>query len=168
MDNNVHFEKNNYVFNYRVAAIIKKGDKILVQRQKQVSYFSLLGGRCEMGEDSITAIKRELKEETGLDGEVIKPIGIIENFFINSYNNKNYHEIFFAFDVELTDKSIYEKEEIYNIEEGVKDDVVYIWKSIDELMSSDFRPSVLLNIIKKDEFTHIVNVDESIKRLKLM
>ena len=166
MNNNVHFEKNNYVFNYRVAAVIRKEDKILVQEQKQVSYFSLLGGRCEIGEDSIKAIKREMKEETGLDVSVTKLLAVIENFFVNSYNNKNYHEMFFAFDVSFDDKSVYDKEELYSVEDGIKDDVKFVWKSIEELSNSDFRPKELINIIKKNEFTYYINVDESIKVLR--
>ena len=166
MDNNVYFEKNGYVFNYRVGAVIKKGDKILVQEHKQVDYYSLLGGRCEMGEDSISAILRELKEESGLDGTVTKPIAVIENFFVSPYNGKDYHEMFFAYEIEFNDKSIYDKEELETIEEDKKDYVKYVWKSIDELSKCDFRPNVLLDIIKKDEFTHYINVDESIKVLR--
>ena len=158
MNNNVNFEKNGYVFNYRVAAVIRKGDKILVQLQKKVDYFSLLGGRCEIGEDSVSAIKRELKEETGLDGSVIKTLAIIENFFTSAYNGKRYHELFFAFDMSFDDKEVYEKDSIENIE-FEKDEVKYIWKSIDELEEADFKPKALLKIIRKDEFTHYINKD---------
>ena len=95
-----------------------------------------------------------------------KPIAIIENFFVSPYNGKDYHEMFFAHEVEFNDKSIYDKEEIETIEEDKKDYVKYVWKSIDELSNSDFRPKVLLDIIKKDEFTHYINIDESAKTLK--
>ena len=64
------------------------------------------------------------------------------------------------------DKSVYDKEEIETIEEDKKDYVKYVWKSIDELSKCDFRPKILLDIIKKDEFTHYINVDESAKTLK--
>ena len=166
MNNNVYFEKYNYVFNYRVAAVIRKGDKILVQEHKEVSYYSLLGGRCEMGEDSISAVKREIKEETGLDISVNKTLAVIENFFVSSYNNKNYHEMFIAFDASFDDKSIYDLEEVNNAEIGLKDKVKFVWKSIDELSNSEFKPEVLLDIIKRDELTHYINVDENIKTLR--
>ena len=166
MNNNVHFEKDNYVFNYRVAVVIRKGDKILVQEHKQVDYYSLLGGRCEMGEDSISAVKREIKEETGLDISVNKTLAVIENFFVNSYNNKTYHEMLIAFDASFDDKSIYDLEEVNNAEENLKDIVKFVWKSIDELSNSKFKPEVLLDIIKKDELTHYINVDDNIKTLR--
>lgn len=50
-----------------VIAIV--GDKILIQSQRQPdapdAFTSIPGGRCEEGEDSLTAAKRELLEETG-------------------------------------------------------------------------------------------------------
>ena len=91
------------------------------------------------------------------------PIGDIINF---SCILKDYHEMFFAHEVEFNDKSIYDKEELETIEEDKKDYVKYVWKSIDELSKSDFRPKVLLDIIRKDEFTHYINVDESAKTLR--
>ncbi len=50
-------------------AIIIQGDKILVMhRNKQGSeYFTLVGGRVNDGETVEEALKREVKEETGLD-----------------------------------------------------------------------------------------------------
>lgn len=51
----------------QVIAVV--GDNILVQAQEQPdklgSFRSLPGGRCDEGEDALTAAKRELLEETG-------------------------------------------------------------------------------------------------------
>lgn len=45
------------------------GDKILIEEQEQPDssepFFSIPGGRCELGEDPLRAAKRELLEETG-------------------------------------------------------------------------------------------------------
>ena len=143
MNNNVHFEKDNYVFNYRVAAVIRRGDKILVQEHKEVSYYSLLGGRCEMGEDSVSAVKREIKEETGLDISVDKTLAVIENFFVNSYNNKTYHEMFIAFDASFDDKSIYDLEEVNNAEEGLKDKVKLITPGLNKIFGNPYTVDVV-------------------------
>ncbi len=52
-----------------VQVIAVAGDKILIQQQEQPdrpeSFISLPGGRCDNNEDPLTAIKRELLEETG-------------------------------------------------------------------------------------------------------
>ena len=91
----IHFKEGEYTFNFRVAALIRNGNKILVEQNKQVDYYGLPGGRCKLGEDSITAIKREIREETGRYVEYLRSVGIIENFFSSRYTYSPYHEIFF-------------------------------------------------------------------------
>ena len=57
----------NIKFNYRVATIIKNGDKILLHKSKKDDFFAIPGGRIMIGEDSKTALKREFLEEMGAD-----------------------------------------------------------------------------------------------------
>ena len=67
---NVDFVKDDYRFNARASAIIlnEKKDKILLFKVEDGrDYFLLPGGRIELYEDSLTAIKREVMEELGYD-----------------------------------------------------------------------------------------------------
>ena len=66
---NLDFEIDNIRFNARVSAIIYNKDKTKVLLFKIVDrdYFMLPGGRIEIYEDSLNAIKREVKEETGFN-----------------------------------------------------------------------------------------------------
>ena len=68
---NLDFEIDNIRFNARASAIIYNKDKTKVLLFKIVDrdYFMLPGGRIEIYEDSLNAIKREIKEETGFDLE---------------------------------------------------------------------------------------------------
>ena len=66
---NLDFEIDNVRFNARASAIIYNKDKTKVLLFKIVDrdYFMLPGGRIEIYEDSLNAIKREIKEiEIGL------------------------------------------------------------------------------------------------------
>ena len=70
-----------------VGALIAKGNKILLTKRNIEpfkGYWCLPGGHIDFGEDVITAVKREVKEETNLDfkpkffsfyNEIIKEIG---------------------------------------------------------------------------------------------
>lgn len=156
---NVNFEKDNIVFNYRVGAVIKNKDKILVEQNSKVDYYILPGGRCEIGEDSVNATIREFKEETGFDINLKRKIGMIENFFKSTYNGKNYHEIFIVHEMECTDKNLYNLEIVETIEDDKKDYITYSWKTISELKKVKFQPTIVLDIINEETFQHIINKD---------
>ena len=52
-----------HLLNYRVSAIIKKENKVLVHHSIGSEHFTLPGGRVKEGESSIEALQREIKEE---------------------------------------------------------------------------------------------------------
>lgn len=157
MNNNVNFEKNNVVFNYRVGVLIRNNNKILVEKHKDFTYYLLPGGRCEFNETSIDTGIREMKEETGLDIKYIKSIGLIENFFISNYNHKRYHELFMIHEYEFIDKNNYNIKIINNIEDDK--DVIYEWIDLNKLKELEFKPNIALDIINSKEFTHYINRD---------
>lgn len=87
-------------FNYRVGAIIINGSKVLMVRnpnEKKMCYYSV-GGRVMFGETLDDAIKREIKEETGIDCEIDRLACLHENFFEDE-NGVPYHEISVYFTV---------------------------------------------------------------------
>ena len=156
MNNDIQFEKNDMIFNYRVAIIIKNGNKILIQKDDRASHYTLPGGRCELGENSINTGMREFKEETGINITLKKKVGMIENFFVSSFNDKKYHEILIIHEYEFNDRNLYNHTSIANIEEKKKEHLTYIWLSIDELKNANFKPKIVLDMIKKEEFQHYI------------
>ncbi len=159
MSNDINFLKNDIIFNYRVAAIIRYNDKILVQKDTMAPYYSLIGGRCKIEESSIEAILREFKEETGLDATLIKPIAIIENFFTLAFNQKKFHEILIIHELKLKDENLYKQNIIHTTEESKKDRITYHWMSISDLKKESFKPEIVLDILDSQEFKHIINKD---------
>lgn len=158
-NNDIQFEKNDKIFNYRVAIVIKNGNKILVQRDKRAKHLTLPGGRCELGESSSDTAYREFLEETGIKTDYVKGIGMIENFFVSSFNGKNYHEILLINELKFQDINYYNKSIINNIEEKKKDFIEYFWEDIDELKNEDFKPSLILDMINQNKFVHYINKD---------
>jgi len=68
---------------FRVAAksfVVKDGKLLILKRAsddvQQPNIWELPGGRLELGEDPREGIKRETKEETGIDVEVLHPINV--------------------------------------------------------------------------------------------
>lgn len=151
----INFELGNSVFNYRVASIIRNNNKILVSKSDNKKYLSLIGGRAKTGESSIEAVLREVSEETSFEAKYIKPLGMIENFYISRYSDKPYHEILIIHELEFIDKSNYERDEITNLEDGG----TFIWKSIEELKKENFKPSIVLDNLENPNFFHIINKD---------
>jgi 8-oxo-dGTP pyrophosphatase MutT (NUDIX family) len=62
----------------RSMALITRGDKILVVKHRfpDRSFYILPGGGVESGEDPEVTVIRELKEECGLDGTIIRPLNV--------------------------------------------------------------------------------------------
>ncbi|ADI74004.1 NUDIX hydrolase [Methanohalobium evestigatum Z-7303] len=62
-----------------VDAVTILNGKIVLVKRKNPPYqgkFALPGGFVEIGETTENAVKRELKEETGLSGEIVKLLGV--------------------------------------------------------------------------------------------
>lgn len=74
----------------------KKGELLLVKSPKWLDRYSVPGGHIEVGEDFATALKREVKEEVGLDIEVKDLLYFKEVIYTKEYW-KPKHFIFFDF-----------------------------------------------------------------------
>ena len=72
-------------------------------------FYAIPGGRIKIGEDSISARKREVYEEIGVNVNVDKMIGLVENFF--EYNGKKHHEVMIVFSSSFDkDSDLYNQE----------------------------------------------------------
>ena len=137
------FINDNVVFQCRVGVLIKKDNKILVERSLGIDHVTLPGGKIQLNETSILAGIREIKEETGLDIEFIKYIKTLENIFKSNFNEYNYHEILFINEYKFK-KDI---NKIVNIEDKNKDLITYEWLDKDELIKNKFVPASLIEYL---------------------
>ena len=117
-----------------VLGIARRDDKILVSegydKVKQQTFYRCLGGGIEFLETSKEALKREFKEELGVDIEVKDYLGISENIF--TYQGKNAHELVFLYNIKIKDEDIKEK---YHIVDDNSESDAY-WIDVDEFKNN--------------------------------
>ena len=149
---NLDYTIENNRFNARVSAIIYNKDKskILLFQMNDKDYYMLPGGRIEFNEDSTSAIKREIKEETNFDLDY-KFISIQENFVTR--NDINIMQYCFVYE------AIYE-EDIKHNEFVCKDNTYqkFHWIDIDKINDIIIFPESTKNMILKenDIVLHII------------
>lgn len=117
-------------------ALIERNGKYLVTlRSKNAKYFPLYydfpGGKLEFGEDFIDGIKREVKEETDLDCEVIKVLAEYEFDLDNKGQSTHRFKIY---NVKVDSDEV----KISSEHEG------YLWVTKEELVNLKTEPYVKL------------------------
>ncbi|WP_420595799.1 NUDIX hydrolase [Deinococcus sp.] len=76
----IDFQLENLRFSLRAAVIVIRGGFVLVCREPDLDVCYLPGGRIQAGEDSLSAARRELLEETGQDVGQLRLALICEDF----------------------------------------------------------------------------------------
>ncbi len=87
-------------FKYRVAALIRHADSVLLCEVDGLDYTILPGGKVRLGEDTRAALTREIGEELGRELRVGALSLIVENLY---HNNGLHHEVGFYYDVPWPD-----------------------------------------------------------------
>ncbi len=88
------------------ALIVNSEGKILLTKShKWFDKFTLPGGHIEVGETMEEAVKREVREEVGLDVEVVEFLTMQEAIFAKEFYKKR-HFIFFDFLCRVGDQQV--------------------------------------------------------------
>lgn len=88
------------------ALIVNKEGKILLAKSyKWFDKYTLPGGHIELGETMEEAVKREVKEEVGLDVEVVEFLTMQEAIYAKEFYKKK-HFIFFDFLCQVGDQQV--------------------------------------------------------------
>lgn len=155
MDITINVE--DYKLNVRTAGVIMHNNKILTHKNKNKEHYALIGGRVQIGEDSETAIKREIMEEIGKEVEITGYISTIENFF--EMKGEKYHEIMFVHQAEFVNEEYKKIEEELNNVEG-KDYLKYQWLDLDKIEQYPIRPEIIKKVLKNGKFPiHVINTE---------
>jgi 8-oxo-dGTP pyrophosphatase MutT (NUDIX family) len=87
----IRFDQGNRRFNYRIVGVAIHNDSVLLHRADHEAFWTLPGGRAELGETAEQTITREMLEELGTDVDVDRLLWVVENFF--EYEGVKYHEL---------------------------------------------------------------------------
>jgi nucleoside triphosphatase len=90
-----------------VGALIvnEEGRILLAKSHKWFDKYTLPGGHIEVGESMVDAVKREVKEEVGLDVEVVEMLLVQEAIFAPEFYKKK-HFVFIDFYCKSKDQKV--------------------------------------------------------------
>ena len=87
----IRIEDKDTCFNYRVVGVAIHDNSVFLHQAEGEDFWTFPGGRAEFGESAEQTLRREMREEIGVDVEVVRLLWFAENFF--TYAGKYYHEI---------------------------------------------------------------------------
>ncbi|PEB50843.1 DNA mismatch repair protein MutT [Bacillus pseudomycoides] len=138
------FKLEKTCFNYRVGAICKQENKILMIQNEGEDFWYVPGGRVQMLEHSAVAVKRELKEELGVNVDVKRLLWTVENFF--TYDSQQFHEISFYYEVNLLELPAKGEDTFILEEDGRR--YVFQWVPLERISEYNLKPDFLKDKVK--------------------
>lgn len=126
-----------------VGALIfnKEGKFLLMKSPKWFDKFVIPGGHVEIGEKIEDAVKREVKEEVGLDVYDIEFMKIAQFIFDKDFHEKR-HFIGFQFVCKTNSTKVKTNSEV----------ISYVWVSLEEALKlpvADYTRSTIVEYMKK-------------------
>lgn len=125
-------------------ALIFDDGRLLLAKDNVNGHAFLPGGGIESGEALQEGLKREIREEMGLEGSVQSAVGVFENTW--TQKQVVHHELNFLFHVTLpvtvSDQTI----------QSLEDHIDFFWISIDDFKKLHFLPKELKPIVL--QFVH--------------
>jgi ADP-ribose pyrophosphatase YjhB (NUDIX family) len=158
----IRLDSGDTCFNYRVVGVAVHENYVLLHRADGEAFWTCPGGRAEFGEPARETLKREMREEIGVEVEVARLLWLVENFF--TYADKRYHEIALYFLMRLPADCRYldQQSSFQGEEEGVK--LTFQWFPLRaEILSSlPLLPSFLQTAVHDlpESTLYITNYDQ--------
>ena len=147
-------------FKFRVCGILEHNGKYLVVKINHNKFYCLPGGHVELGEDTDTAVLREMKEELGYEIKIKKLIAINQNFFYTE-TGKPFHEIGYYYIVNAVNEANvnpndYVREEL---DKGKIQHLDFKWFTKEELKKEDFKPTFVVDCFDNKEAKLVITRD---------
>jgi ADP-ribose pyrophosphatase YjhB (NUDIX family) len=150
----------SWMFQYRVAAIALRDDRVLLCRDNLNRLWYMPGGRVELGESSETALIREMSEELNVSVQIERLVWVVETFWAS--NPDQVHELCLYYLVSLPESTVPSAEEEFTIEEPDGQKNTFRWWPFDELVGARVYPSFLRTALRDLPIgvQHIIHHDD--------
>lgn len=156
----ITYDLEDIRFNYRVVGAAFDGDRVLLHRAVWDDFWALPGGRAELLEPSSAVLKREMREELGVEVRVNRLLWVVENFF--DHAGFRYHELSLYFLMTLPPDAPlrHASSPFYGMEDnGTR--LEFCWFPLEELASLELHPSFLRTGLRQlpASPTHVVQIE---------
>jgi ADP-ribose pyrophosphatase YjhB (NUDIX family) len=164
----ITFEKKGKTFTYRVAAVIVDHGRVLLQRTEGDHFWSLPGDKAEFQEQASDVIKRKMRDDLSEEVDIDRLLWVVENFFRDQKQEKQFHELGLIFLAHLQENSPYLIKNGSFLGEKGKNNLVPVfqWFAQDEL---ELRKIPIYPLFLKyslanlpNDVEHVINQDGSI------
>lgn len=135
----ITFQTEEGRFNYRVCAIIIHEGKLLAMHDENSPYYYLPGGRVMFHETAESAVQREIKEELGIDVEIVRPLWLNQGFFTEDRKQEKYHELCLYFLMDISGTDLLTRGEKFSVTEG-KHQLTFEWLPFEQLAKEYLYP----------------------------
>jgi len=130
------FRDETTVCNVRVAGVLLRDGKLLVQRDKNGAEYALPGGHVQVGEETQNALKREFREEMGLDISVKRLLWTEECFWQWGSRRAHTFTFYYLIEGEIADTGAFAAQKD-------NDNVLYGYLTIKELKNATVYPAFI-------------------------
>ncbi|MCG8499501.1 MAG: NUDIX hydrolase [Firmicutes bacterium] len=135
------FKTETYIFSYRVAGILIRDGKVLLQKPTDDPGYAFPGGHVELGETNEETLIREFKEEIDADIKVKEIKWVAEIFF--PWGDKPCHQICLYYIIELMDETQIPLDGKFIAHEHIEGrdfDIEYHWIPVEHVKNIEIYP----------------------------
>jgi ADP-ribose pyrophosphatase YjhB (NUDIX family) len=159
----ITFAENGTRFTYRIGGIAIHDNRVLFQRAEEAEPFWFLpGGRAELGESAMETLKREMREELGVEVTIERLLYIVENFYQFSDSAASHHELGLYFLMTFPpDAYLYQLSGPFLREDNGMP-ITFAWLQLDKLAQLPIYPTVFQEVLQviPTSTMHIVHIDK--------
>lgn len=133
------FKTGQGIFNYRVCGIILRGTKLLAMKNDRTPFYYLPGGRVNLHETAEDAVLREMKEELCVDVKIVRPLWLVQGFFVDDGSDDKFHELCIYYLIDISDTDLMHTDDVFVTRKSPHNEVFY-WLETDSLQEEYLYP----------------------------